>query len=398
VSSAAGAIAFAPAGGDNGLSMARRKKKGKSERRIKDWKQRYRSGRADTGAQRQRLAPRAVKLPAFRLEAPEENLDDLEKVGGLVVSMFRGGSAVRRNDTGEELLCGIAKTFRAPENATALTVGDEVTVALAPHAEAADDADRDRADGMIVSREPRRTVLSRPQPRSGKRRDEYDNETFEKVIAANMDVLLIVAAVRQPPIRPGLLDRFLIIAERGELAPVLVVNKCDLGSPPAGVMASMEDLGVEILLTSAERGDGLDALAQRLGGKRSVLAGASGVGKSTLVNALVPEADAATRAVRAKDSRGRHTTSQSVVYDLAGGGLLVDTPGVRELGIHLDAAELPWYFPEFEEVARRCRFNDCTHTHEPACAVLEAVEQGAIPRPRYESYLRILDSLGENLF
>ena len=126
-----------------------------------------------------------------------------------------------------------------------------------------------------------------------------------------------------------------------------------------------------------------------------MLAGASGVGKSTLVNALVPGAGAAVREVRAKDDRGRHTTSAATVYDLPGGGLLVDTPGIREIGIRLTAEELSWYFPEFEPLQSRCRFRNCSHTHEPACAVQAAVEAGEISPRRFESYLRILATLDE---
>jgi ribosome biogenesis GTPase len=147
-----------------------------------------------------------------------------------------------------------------------------------------------------------------------------------------------------------------------------------------------------------------------------VLAGASGTGKSALINALVPDAGAATRSIRMKDERGRHTTAAATVYDLpplrpdagaaagpaelpigAGpGGILVDTPGVREIGIAIDLEELPWYFPEFEPFLAECRFNNCTHTHEPGCALLAAVEAGRVPRRRYESYLRIRESLTEN--
>jgi len=381
---------------DNSPSMAKRK--GKSQQRIKDWHQRYLAGEADddTAPRRMKLSARAVKLPSFREDddARSIGLEGLPTVEGMVVGMFPGGSVVRVGD--EEMLCGIAKTFRAPEGSTPLTVGDVATVAItrSEHADATSD-DRDRADGMVVARGPRETALSRPQPRSGKRTDEYKTETFEKVIAANMDVLLIVAATRQPPLRHGLIDRYLIIAERGELQPILVINKIDLDKPDKQVLADFKSLGIDVLLCSAATGKGTRALSRKLTGKRSILAGASGVGKSTLINAIVPDANAATRTVRAADERGRHTTTAAVVYDLPGGGMLIDTPGIRELGMRLDATELPWYFPEFEALAPACRFNNCTHTHEPECAVLRAVEAGDIVPRRYESYLRILDTLSE---
>lgn len=374
--------------------MARRK--GKSIRRIKDWHQRYVAGEADAdpAARRQKLSAKAVKVHPDRLadRGASAGSDGLARVEGMVTGFFPGGVIVRVG--GEELLCAVAKTFQAPSESSALTVGDDVTVALTRdgHADASGD-DKDRADGMVLSRRSRQTLLMRPRPMSAKRRGAYDGEPFEKVIAANMDALLIVAATRHPALRHGLIDRFLIIAERGELHSILALNKIDLGRPDEGVLADFEALGVEIFFCSAATGEGVESLLRALGGKRTVLAGASGVGKSTLINAMVPSARAVTRSVREKDKRGRHTTSASVVYDLADGGWLIDTPGIRELGMKLRSDELPWYFPEIEAAAPSCRFNNCTHTHEPDCAVRDAVAGGVIPRRRYDSYLRLLESL-----
>ncbi len=372
------------------------KGKGKSQRRISNWQQKYLQDDEITGSElRGSLARRGVKLPANRLAAPNKNLDSLPKIDGMVVSLFPGGVIVRTEN--EQLLCGIAGTYRPPKGASALAVGDTVTVAVTrpDHADSAASADKNRADGMVLSRALRQTVLSRPRPKSGKRRDEYKTETFEKVIVANMDVLLIVAATQQPPLRHGLIDRFLIIAERGELSPVLVINKIDLGPPDEDVLADFVEMDIEIFHCSAETGAGVQELSASLAGKRSVFAGASGVGKSTLINAIVPGAAAATRQVRSKDNRGRHMTSAAAIYDLPAGGMLVDTPGIRELGIRLEATELPWYFPQFEPFAAQCKFNDCTHTHEPNCGVIAAVEAGEIPPTRYESYLRILNTINE---
>ena len=372
-------------------------KKGKSEQRIKDWQQRYhqREEYEDQTAPRQRTKHHEVKLPPRELSAGAEGLDDLPRAEGMVIGQFPGGAIVLVGT--DRLLCAIAGTFRPPQGASALAVGDVVTVAIARSAQSDGDrqADKDRADAVILARQPRRTVLSRPRPRSRKRNDPYQTEMFEKVIAANMDVLLIVASTRQPPLRHGLIDRCLIIAERGELAPLLAVNKVDLGRPSEAVLESFRRLELEIVLCSAVTGEGIDELRRRLGGRRGVLAGASGVGKSTLINALVPGAQAATQEVRAKDERGRHTTSSAEVYDLPGGGMLVDTPGLRELGIALDAAELPWFFPEFEQLAGQCRFHNCTHTHEPAYAVIQAAAEGRILPRRYESYLNILQTLAD---
>lgn len=376
--------------------MAKRKDKPKN--RVRDWKQHFagRRNSEDTPESRQSFARREVKLPPRDLSVGQEDLNDLPRIEGMVRGLFPGGVEVHTEN--EELLCGIAGTFRAPENTSALTVGDIVTVALTrpEHLDGEQALDKDRSDGLILSRQPRKTVLARPQPRSGKRRDIYQNETFEKVIVANVDILLMVAASAKPTLRRGLIDRFLIIAERGELKPILVINKIDLGLPDGDLLESFRKLGTEMFLCSAQTGEGLTELRQRIGGHKSVLAGASGVGKTTLINALIPGIDAATRSIREKDHRGRHTTSSTVIYDLPGGGQLVDTPGVRELGLHLDAAELPWYFPEFEAFVSQCKFRNCTHTHEPQCAILDAVERGQIEPRRYESYLALLESLEEN--
>lgn len=368
------------------------KGKGKSNRRIKDWQRRLREGEADNAApQRQSLSERAVKIPSHRLESPQDNLDDLPKVEGMVMGFFPGGAIVR-TDKGE-LLCGIAKTFRAPEGSTPLAVGDTATVALARHGDGELQADKVRADGFVIARRPRETALARPQPISGKRQDVYKTDVFQKIIAANMDQLLIVASMRHPKLRPALIDRYLIIAERGELHPLLAVNKIDLARPEASLLEDLQATGVEVLCCSAETGEGVDALHDRLKLRRSVLAGASGVGKSALINAMVPGADAATRRVRPKDKRGRHTTSAAVIYDLPGGGQIIDTPGIRELGMDLTVDELPWYFPEFGPHSPNCRFNNCTHTHEPDCAVQVAAEAGRIDPRRFASYLRILATL-----
>jgi len=382
--------------------MARQK--GKSNRRIKNWRQRRRAGEQvgaeadDEVSRKQRVSRPGVKLPPARLAAPGENLEDLPKVEGMVVGIFPGGAAVRTG--GDELLCGIAGTFRAPAGSSALAVGDDVTVALRrrEHADRSE-GDKNRADGLILTRRPRSTALCRPQARSGKRRGAHDGEAFEKVVAANIDVLLIVTSTCGPRPRQGVVDRFLIVAERGELEPLLVVNKVDLAPPDERILADFRMLGHKAFCCSALKGEGIAPIADALAGRRSVLAGASGVGKSTLINAMLPGAKAATQSIRMKDQRGRHTTSATVVYDLPprkdgqGAGMLLDTPGVRELGVNLSAVELPWYFPEFEPLAGQCRFNNCTHTHEPGCAVIAAVDEDRILRRRYESYLHILATL-----
>lgn len=375
------------------------KDKGKSKRRVKDWQVRYESGEdvQDTAVNKQKFSPREVKLGdgSFASGGADE-LAGMQQREGIVMGVFRRGVYVRV--AGERLFCGIAKTFRVPEDSrhtSPIAVGDDVTVALSRevHMQGQVHLDRNRMDGMILSRRARRTLLVRPQPRSNKRRGSHDTEVFHKVIAANIDILLIVAATVKPPMRRGLIDRFLIIAERGELLPLLLVNKIDLDCGDEEIINDVAALGVGVLRCSAQTGSGLDALTCELTGKRSVFTGASGVGKTSLINAMIPGVDAATRKVSEKDQRGRHTTSQAVIYDLPAGGLLIDTPGIRELGVGLTAEELPWYFPEIEQLSAQCKFRNCSHTHEPNCAVRAAAESGEILPRRFASYLRILASI-----
>ena len=242
----------------------------------------------------------------------------------------------------------------------------------------------------VTSVRPRRTVLSRPDP---------DNPHRELVIAANVDIVVIVAAIRSPPLRLGLLDRFLVAIQRGGAAVAICVSKIDL--VPEGdrrealaALAPYAELDVPVFPCSAETGEGLDAVQAILRGRTSAFVGHSGVGKSSLANALHPVLDLATSAVSAYHGRGKHTTTASALHVLSDGSRVVDTPGVRSFGLWaVGPAELAGYFPELAEHNAGCRFGDCSHTHEPACGVKAAVEAGAIQKARYEAYLRILATI-----
>ena len=378
-----------------------KRNKGKSQRRVKDWNSRMHVGREIEDIDlrintKQNFSAKAVKLRDDNF-ADNQSTDDSAQnlITGIVTGVFRRATYVRVN--GQDMFCAIAKTFRVPEgaeNSTPIAVGDSVTVALADekHTSGQVEIDKNRMDGMIVSRNPRETVLARPAPRSAKRNSQYQ-EIPEKVIAANMDQLLLVAATASPTVSQGLIDRFLITAQRGNLQPILVINKIDIADPDPAIIEDVTANGAEIIYCSAKTGDGIEKIRELLDKKRTVLAGLSGVGKSTIINRLIPQAQAATRTVREKDQRGRHTTSQSRVYDLECGGLIVDTPGIRELGVAATQDQLAWYFPEFENFVNDCKFRNCTHTHEPGCAVHHAVETGEIKPRRYDAYLRILATI-----
>lgn len=227
---------------------------------------------------------------------------------------------------------------------------------------------------------PRRTTLARTDPANPHR---------ERVIAANIDLVVIVAAIKDPPFRPGLVDRYLIAAARGGVQPVLCINKIDLCADLA-ITEPWREMGVPIVPCSTLNGVGIDDLRDLLSGSLAVLAGHSGVGKSSLLNALAGESGAPAGAVNERTGKGRHTTTSSQLYRLRNGARIIDTPGIREFGLgRVSLAEATLAFTDF--ASYNCRFRDCTHRSEPGCGVRLAVESGSIEKTRYRAWLRIAD-------
>ncbi len=247
---------------------------------------------------------------------------------------------------------------------------------------------RDGPDSGVVERvEPRRNKLSRPAVEAIDRK--------EQVIVANIDLLGIVVAAAKPPLRTGLIDRYLMVAARESLEPIVIVNKIDLADMDAvgDAMAVYERLGIEVHYTAALRGDGIERLRARIDGVVTVFSGHSGVGKSTLLNAIVPDLALRTGHVSSKTGKGRHTTTQVVLHELDR-GCLIDTPGIRAMGLwQIGPADVDRFFTEIAALEGQCRFLDCAHGAEPDCAVKGAVEDGSIDRRRYDSYRRIVESL-----
>jgi ribosome biogenesis GTPase len=249
-----------------------------------------------------------------------------------------------------------------------------------------------RAGGLVLVRglEPRTGVLARPDPARPERR---------LVLAANVDLVLAVVAARAPRWKPGFVDRVWLAAEQGDTRCALVVNKIDLlpeseRDELERELAPFAALGLPLVRASAESGHGLGELAALVTGLVCVFVGPSGVGKSSLQNALDPDHARVIGAVRDSDGKGRHTTTASEWRELPGGGALIDTPGVRQFALAgLDARTLAAGFPEIAAAAVGCRFRDCTHLVEPACGVQAALASGAIDRRRFESYARLLASL-----
>jgi len=220
----------------------------------------------------------------------------------------------------------------------------------------------------------------------------------KQVIAANLDQVIIVIAPEPQP-STDLLERYLVAIHSLGIRPVIVLNKCELaGDPQASTKKPLHhldhyrDLGYEVLLTSCKGEPGIEALMPVLHNQTSILVGQSGVGKSSMINEILPDLDLQTGALSRVTGKGIHTTTTTIMYTLHGGGRLIDSPGVWEYGLwEMEQCELAHGFIEFRPLAGHCKFNDCVHAAEPGCAVQAAVEQGQILEWRYQSYLRLLD-------
>ncbi len=212
----------------------------------------------------------------------------------------------------------------------------------------------------------------------------------EQVLAANIDRALVVVSLASPPFHPRIIDRYAVIAARGGVDVTVVLNKIDLEMPRPDLVDHCRE-GMVIVEVSARTGQGLDRLLDCIKEQTVVLTGPSGVGKSSLVNALTGTQSARVGGLGGRRRQGRHTTARSSLYDLGGSTSLIDTPGIRSLGLAgISRDELSALFPDIDEAGRRCRFRDCTHDHEPGCAVRVAVRSGAIPTGRLDVYLRLL--------
>ena len=215
-------------------------------------------------------------------------------------------------------------------------------------------------------------------------------------IAANIDLLLCFTSVKSPPFRPRFLDRVIIAAELGGVQPLIVVNKIDLGIEEETQIRldHYKQMGFEVFHCSAETGEGLEELNKRMGSTRSAVFGQSGVGKSTLLNAIEPGISLKTAELSDKYDRGRHTTNYSIMIDRANEGQIIDTPGIRQLFLWgIEKELLGHYYPEMAPYWPECKFNGCSHRTEPDCKVREAVTSGKIHSDRYESYKRTYEEL-----
>lgn len=286
-------------------------------------------------------------------------------------------------DNGAAVRCTVRGRFRIGRSSDEVlpVVGDSVEYRRGSA------EDTRGAAGLIVSVGPRRSVFRRAGAAA----------RAERVLGANLDHVFLVHAVRKPKLNRRLIDRMIVAAERDGIDPVVCINKIDLAGPGddyEDVGASYERAGYTVIACCATDGRGVERLREVMRGRTTMLAGPSGAGKTSLLAAIEPGLESRISDVSAATGKGRHTTTHFELHPLGDGGWLADTPGFREFGVHdIGPAELGEYFREFEPFLGRCRFSGCTHSHEPSCAIKEAVETGAIEAARYESYLRILGDL-----
>ena len=355
--------------------------------RSKDLTQRYHSGKLDSDPQMDRDEmdvprgkPRKVGTTA---DDPQQDRHAHSREGlltGTVLSIGPGSCRVRSGH--EEYQCVLRGILTAKDSRrqTVLAVGDKVFFTLIGQQE-----------GAIEQVDTRRTVLARQGtgPRSN----------LQHIIAANVDQAVIVVSAREPQFRPRLIDRYLVAAEYGELAPAICINKIDL-DPEGSYQPSLEmyrSLGYPTVATSATAGLGLDELRELLKDKTSVLAGQSGVGKSSLLSKVDPGLDLKSIQISKKTGKGQHATKNASLLALSFGGYVIDTPGIRQFSLwDVPAVDLAGSYPEIARFGQDCRFQPCSHIKEIDCAVKAALEEGKIFPTRYESYVALYQDLRES--
>jgi len=301
------------------------------------------------------------------------DVDESKCLHGRVVAAVGLNSIVQTDEgQGHRYECTVRRVVRtlSRDGRNAVVTGDHVLF-----------QPTDDEYGVIERVNPRRSTLSR-----GSQRQEH-------VIVANIDQVLIVTSADEPPLKPNLIDRFLISAEKGRVNAIICINKSDLIDPVdlQPLIGTYARLGYEIVLTSATAQSGIARLRSLLKNKETVLSGQSGVGKSSLLNAVEPSLNLQTTDVSRWSTKGRHTTRRAVLLALEFGGWVVDTPGIRQFELwDVIPEEVEGFFVEFRPFVAKCRFPDCSHTHETGCGVKRAVDQDLIARTRYESYLKIV--------
>lgn len=304
---------------------------------------------------------------------------------GLVIKNTGSWYSVK-TDTGKVVECKIKGNFRLKgiRSTNPVAVGDNVEIAL-----------NSEGTAFITHIEERRNYIIRKSQNLSKQ---------SHILAANVDQAFLIVTVNYPQTSTTFIDRFLASAEAYSVPVVLVFNKCDILSDDErhyqqSMIHLYETIGYECREVSATTGEGVDGLHALLKGKITLLSGNSGVGKSTLINKILPEANLRTAEISDAHNTGMHTTTFSEMLELPEGGYIIDTPGIKGFGtFNMEPEELTSYFPEIFHFSKGCKFSNCTHTHEPGCAVLKAIDDHFIAQSRYQSYLSMLEDKDENKY
>jgi len=287
-------------------------------------------------------------------------------------------------ESGEVIDCRLPGRFRLEDHqqTNPIAVGDNVRISM-----------NEDGTGSIEYIEDRMNYVTR-KATHGRR--------GEQIMAANIDRAFVIQSVRKPKLKEGFIDRFLVTCEAYEVSPFIIINKMDLARDKDlkfvdHLVHLYHDLGYNIITTSIQDENSINNLREELKNRTSVFIGPSGVGKTSLLNAMDPELELPIAAVSDYSKKGKHTTTYARLVQLHFGGYLVDTPGIREFGlVNIEPAELSLFFPEMLGPRQHCKYYNCTHSHEPNCGVMEAFERGEIDPGRYKSYLQILESLEES--
>lgn len=299
-----------------------------------------------------------------------------------VVTKSTGSWYSVRLETGELVNCRILGKFRldGKKLTNPIAVGDEVDIRI----------ETDQETGIIEKILPRKNYIVRQSPRK---------KHFLHLLCSNIDQAFLLTTIKSPALKPGFIDRFLLMTTPHNIPTYIIINKSDLYDEGdlevfQGLKAIYESIGYPVLLVSAESGEGVQTVKDLLAEKLTFVSGHSGVGKSTLVNAIHPEVDLKTLEISDYSGKGQHSTTFAEMYFLDNGGAIIDTPGIKELAfINMEPQDVAHNFVEFFEASKRCKFDDCMHMNEPKCAVKNGIDAGEISELRYLNYLKIMEEI-----
>jgi ribosome biogenesis GTPase len=302
-----------------------------------------------------------------------------------VIYKSTGSWYVARAENGKTYNARIKGIFKIDgiTSSNPIAVGDEVEL----------EEESEISTAIITEIHPRRNYVARSSPH---------RKSQHHIVASNLDQSILFATLKEPRTSQGFIDRFLVSCEAFHVEAMIVFNKSDIYKAKEmakyeGLKKMYEDVGYRVFLTSVINNEGVGEIKEALKGRVTLVSGHSGVGKSSLLNALFPEMDLKTQRVSGWSGKGMHTTTFAEMFELPGGGRIIDTPGVKEFGIvDISKQELSHYFPEMRKMLNECQFNNCMHINEPGCAIKSAVEKEEISFERYVSYCNILETIEEN--